>query len=159
MPRRKEPLKLLEAKGKSHLSQKEKAEKERGEVKTKAQKSVTPPSWLPTDRRKEFGSISRQLLALGIFSKLDRDALARYLIAHQIYLKATNHIQEAISTGNSSDAVKWASVQGRYFSQCRECANDLGLTISSRCKLVVPQQKDTEENAFEKMMRERQNRA
>ena len=158
MPRRKEPLKLLEAKGKSHLSQKEKAEKERGEVKTKEQKSVTPPDWLPSDLRKPFGSISRQLLALGIFSKLDRDALARYLIAHQIYLKATNHIQEAISTGNSSDAVKWASVQGRYFGQCRECAGDLGLTITSRCKLVVPK-KDEEENAFEKMMRERQNRA
>ena len=159
MPRRKEPLKLLEAKGKSHLSQKEKAEKERGEVKTREQKSVTPPDWLPTDLRKPFGSISRQLLALGIFSKLDRDTLARYLIAHQIYMKATSCIQEAVSTGGSSEAVKWASVQGRYFSQCRECAGDLGLTITSRCKLVVPQPKDAEENAFEKMMRERQNRA
>ena len=159
MPRRKEPLKLLEAKGKSHLSHKEKAEKERGEVKTKQQKSVTAPGWLPKNLEKDFGSISRQLLGIGIFAKLDRDTLARYLIAREIYLKATNHIQEAISLGCSAEAVRWASVQGRYFAQCRECANDLGLTITSRCRLVMPQKEEPEENAFERMMRERQNRA
>ena len=159
MPRRKEPLKLLEAKGKSHLSQREKAERERGEVKTRQQKSVTAPDWLPPNLERDFGSISRQLLGIGIFSKLDRDTLARYLIAQEIYLKATRHIQEAIGEGCSAEAARSASVQGKYFSQCRECANDLGLTITSRCRLVMPQKEEREENAFEQMMRERQNRA
>lgn len=159
MPRSKEPLKLLEAKGKSHLTKKEKGEREQGEVKTPTPKQVRAPDWLPQNLRKEFNSLSRQLLKIGIFSNLDRDTLARYLIAHEIYLKATSHIQEAISLGSSSEAVKWTSVQGKYFSQCRECANDLGLTITSRCKLVLPKSGQPEENPFEKMMRERQNRA
>lgn len=159
MPRRKEPLKLLEAKGNSHLSRTEKAKKAQEEVQAPIPKQVRSPDWLPTNLRKEFNSLSRQLIDIGIFAKLDRDTLARYLIAHEIYFKATNHIQAAISAGNSSEAVKWATVQGRYFQQCRECANDLGLTITSRCKLVVPQQDQPEENAFEKLMRERMKHA
>lgn len=159
MPRNKEPLKLLEAKGKSHLTKKEKVERERGEVKTKTPKSVTPPDWMPTNLKKPFASISRQLLAIGIFTRLDRDTLARYLMAQELYFKATNHIQEAITMGKSGEAVKWASVQGKYFTQCRECANDLGLTITSRCKLVLPESRQPEENPFEKMMKEREKRA
>lgn len=159
MPRKKEPLKLLEAKGKSHLTKKEKAEREEGEVKTPTPKRVQAPDWLPGNLRKEFNRLGRLLLKIGIFSDLDRDALARYLMAHEIYFKATSHIQEAIRRGDSGEAVKWSSVQGRYFTQCRECANDLGLTITSRCRLVIPKQDKPEENAFERMMRERQNRA
>ena len=37
----------------------------------------------------------------------------------------------------------WSKVQERYFKQCRACANDLGLTISSRCRLVVPEAKES----------------
>ena len=29
-------------------------------------------------------------------------------------------------------------VQERYFKQARNCANDMGLTVSSRCRLVLP---------------------
>lgn len=159
MPRQKEPLKLLEAKGKSHLSKKEKAERERSEVRTKPVKQVRAPDWLPGNLRKEFNSLSKQLLELEIFSRLDRDTLARYLIAQEIYFRATSHVQEAITNSKSEEAVKWSSVQGRYFSQCRECANDMGLTISSRCKLVLPQKEPQKENAFEQLMRERQQRA
>ncbi len=159
MPRRKEPLKLLEAKGNSHLSKKEKAEKAQGEVKVPIPKQVRAPEWLPTNLRKEFNSLSRQLIDIGIFAKLDRDTLARYLIAHELYFRATSYIQAAISDGKSSEAVKWATVQGRYFQQCRECANDLGLTITSRCRLVAPQKEEPEENAFEKLMRERMKNA
>lgn len=159
MPRNKEPLKLLEAKGKSHLTKKEKSEREKGEVKTPTPKKVQAPNWLPENLRKEFNRLSRLLLKIGIFSDLDRDTLARYLIAHEIYEKATSHVQEAITTSRSEEAVRWSSVQGRYFTQCRECANDLGLTITSRCKLVIPQKDKPEENAFERMMKERQNRA
>lgn len=159
MPRHKEPLTLLEAKGKSHLSRAEKAERERTEVRAPKPKQVRAPDWLPANHRKEFNSLSRQLLDLGIFSKLDRDTLARYLIAHELYSKATNHIQFAISEGKPDAAVKWSSVQGKYFQQCRDCANDLGLTVTSRCRLVLPQKGEPEENEFERLMRERMKRA
>lgn len=143
--RKKEPISLLEAKGKSHLTKAEKDERGRSEVKPTGFKQVRPPDWLPTNLRKEFNAYSRQLVALGIFTPLDRDTLARYMVAHEVYLKALNYVQEAISSGESGDAVKWSTVQNRYFAQCRECASDLGLTISSRCKLVVPQKEDPAE--------------
>lgn len=159
MSRHREPLKLLEAKGKSHLSAAEKDERARTEVQALVPKQVRSPDWLPEDLRKDFNALSRRLVEIGIFTKLDRDTLARYLIAHQLYLKATNHIQSAISEGKSGEAVKWSSVQGKYFQQCRDCANDLGLTVTSRCRLVMPKTDEPEENAFERMMRERMKRA
>jgi P27 family predicted phage terminase small subunit len=44
----------------------------------------------------------------------------------------------------------WSKIQERYFKQCRSSANDLGLSISSRCKLVVPETKEEKpkENKF-----------
>ena len=47
---------------------------------------------------------------------------------------------------------KWLKVQDKLFKQCRASANDLGLSISSRCKLVVPEtKKETpKENEFKK---------
>lgn len=144
MPRKREPLKLLEAKGKSHMPQSVKAEREEAEVKTPEVKQVRAPKWLPTDLREEFNFYSRQLVALKIFSPLDRDTLARYLVAKQVYLASLNHVEAAISAGESGAAVKWSTVQNKYYAQCRECAGDLGLTITSRCRLVVPK-KDSED--------------
>ena len=41
--------------------------------------------------------------------------------------------------------------QDRALKQCRACANDLGLSISSRAKLVMPKPKgEVKENKFEK---------
>lgn len=49
--------------------------------------------------------------------------------------------------------------QNTYFAQARACANDLGMTVTSRCRLVLPESsKPKEENAFEKLMKERQQR-
>jgi P27 family predicted phage terminase small subunit len=49
---------------------------------------------------------------------------------------------------DAAAADKWSNVQSRYFKQCRECAGDLGLTISSRCKLVLPPKEDEGEDEF-----------
>lgn len=160
MGRRKEPLKLLEGKGKSHLSTGEKAARAAGEVKTPKVKQVRPPGWLPEELKKPFHETARQLVELGIFCKLDRDVLARYLLAHQVYQQALSQVQYALSAGDEAGAVKWSTVHDRYFRQCRDCANDLGLSITSRCRLVLPEgNKKPEENAFEKMLREREERA
>ena len=35
-------------------------------------------------------------------------------------------------------ADEWSRVQDRYFKQARACASDLGLTVTSRCRLTVP---------------------
>lgn len=158
MPRKKEPLKLLEAKGKSHMTKADKEARAQGEVKPRKPKQVRPPDWLPTDLRKEFNAYARQLLELDIFAKLDRDTLARYLVARQVYLRALNHLEAAISAGDSAEAVKWSAVQDKYFKQARNCANDLGLTVTSRCRMVVPQKEDPEaDDPFLKLLERRRN--
>ncbi len=51
-------------------------------------------------------------------------------------LKATGrkHLSRA-----EEAAEDWSRIQDRYFKQARACANDMGLTITSRCRLVVPE--------------------
>lgn len=44
--------------------------------------------------------------------------------------------------------------QNTYFTQARACANDMGMTITSRCRLVLPESSQPKEpNAFEEMLR------
>ncbi len=44
-----------------------------------------------------------------------------------------------------------ALLQDRYFRQCRQGAADFGLTVSSRCRLVVPKaQEAPKDNKFSK---------
>ena len=50
----------------------------------------------------------------------------------------------------AEEADGWSRIQDRYFKQTRACANDMGLTITSRCRLVVPGagEPDEPENPF-----------
>lgn len=135
-----EPTALVIAKGKKHLSQSEIEARQASEVKPPKPKRVSPPKWLPSSCQKDFRAIAKQLLELGIFCKLDADVLGRYLIAHQLYLQATKEViarmrDEFVDIEAVSD---WTSVQDKYFKQCETCARALGLSVSSRCKLVVP---------------------
>ena len=45
------------------------------------------------------------------------------------------------------------TLQDKSFKQCRACANDLGLTITSRCKLILPKTPENpKENKFAKFV-------
>ena len=51
----------------------------------------------------------------------------------------------------NSQVERLAIMQDRYFRQCRQGAADFGLTVSSRCRLVVPKAEETpKENKFSK---------
>lgn len=158
--RRKEPVDLLLIKGKSnHLTKDE--IKRRREAELKAPIDNTKyPKYLPKDLRKDFTYYAKILVDLGIFSNLDVDSLARYLIQRQEYLKTVALMSEmhpAIldrSTGTyiTNDAYDTLRIQqNTFYTQCRQAASDLGLTVSSRLKLVVPKAPEKEEvNEFEK---------
>ena len=72
-------------------------------------------------------------------SNLDEDALARFIIAKKMYINITRKMLEDANYLLDKDIV---SIQDKYFKQCRSAASDLGLTISSRCKLVIPKNED-----------------
>ena len=83
-------------------------------------------------------------------TNLDVDALASFIIARKLYLEATQKLIENPDTILDKDLV---GIQDKFFKQCRAAAGDLGLTISSRCKLIVPTKEDNKpQNKFSKFM-------
>lgn len=151
-----QPTALVEAKGRKHLTKAEKAQRESEEVTASVAKTARPPKWLPEDLRGEFRAIGRRLIGLGIYSELDADALGRYVVAQHQYQLATEQAEAALAAKNVASADNWGKVQERYAKQARNHAADLGLTVSSRCKLVLPEglqpKKDPEEQAFLRLL-------
>ena len=82
----------------------------------------------------------------------DVDALARYIVANEFYINAVKKMRTKEVKDDPFLFMTWSKIQEKYFKQCRSSANDLGLSISSRCKLVVPQTQPEapKENKFKK---------
>lgn len=153
MAGQRQPTNLLIAKGKKHLTQSEIDERLSQEVGILTD-DISPPSYLTKKKQKdEFNKIALQLQELKIMSETDIDTLARYILSRDLYVKLTKQITNANDILESPELLeKYLKNQDRAFKQCRACAIDLGLTISSRCKLVVPKTETPEKkhNKFEK---------
>lgn len=151
MARPREPIALVQAKGKKHLTKAEIAAREASEVKP-CTDDIAAPSYLTAAQKKTFTKLANQLQKINIMGETDVDALARYIAAQDFYEQATKDLRAHLKTGPSpksetyhDDMNKWciveeslAKMQDRYFKQAHTCASALGLTISSRCKLEVP---------------------
>lgn len=145
MARPRQPIELLLLKGNTHLTKEQIENRKKTQIKAPTGK-VKPPDYLPKDLHEEFNHIAKELISIEIFSNLDVDTLARYLIAQKIYLDLTNHILSSDFEFND----KIINAQDKYFKQCRQCASDLGLTISSRCKLVIPKKEEDKTDVRDK---------
>ena len=138
MARPRQPIDLIAAKGKKHLTKAEIEERKNTEVKA-PNDNIRAPSYLDDDLKEEFNKIAKELIRIKIMSNLDEDALARFIIAKKMYINITRKMLEDANYLLDKDIV---SIQDKYFKQCRSAASDLGLTISSRCKLVIPKNED-----------------
>lgn len=159
--RPREPINLIMAKGKKHLTKAEIEERRKTEITTD-HTNVKPPDYLNEEEIKEFYRISKILLDIGIITELDEDCLAHYLVSNTSYIKYTKKIRaledellKAKRTDRKarlkSEIDTYLTYQDKALKQCRACANDLGLSISSRAKLVMPQpKKEKKENKFAK---------
>lgn len=138
MPGPRQPVQLLQAKGAKHLTKAEIEERTKTEVKTDTPRYVLPPKWLPEQLRDEFKKISRELIALNIFSKLDADSLAFYLMSRQEWMQDTAELATARRQRDPNSIKLWSDLQAKHFKAARQTANELGLTVTSRCRLVIP---------------------
>ena len=154
MPGPRQPLAVIAANGRKHLSQREIAERSAVEVTAVADGPVPPPSWLTkTKLRQEFERIEKRLRELKIFDVLDA---AMFLAARDEYVAARRQADKALREKNVEAADEWSRVQDRYFKQARACASDLGLTVTSRCRLTVPEKpQQAEDNPFVQMLEAR----
>lgn len=151
-----QPIELIVAKGKKHVTKDEVAEREAREVKP-CTDEITAPSFLTAKQKKEFNKIAAQLQKLKVMGETDCDALARYVTAQDFYADAVKELRklskdrpnkedyEGDNRSYITDLESYYAMmddatkrQDRYFKQAQTAAAALGLTISSRCKLVAP---------------------
>ena len=162
MGRNKEPIKLIQAKNRKHLTKSEISQRENTELPVIAD-NIKPPDFLNDDEKAKFRQIADILNELGIMSDLDCDVLGRYVKSQSDWETYSNFVDEVQSLlkGAFSDRdydmiANYTSLLSKYeglrataFSQCQTCASSLGLTITSRCKIVMPQKTESQkENKF-----------
>lgn len=167
MPRPREPIDLIAAKGRKHLTKSEYDKRKNAEVVAPAD-DIKAPAFLLKKEKEKFGVLAGQLAALGLMSNLDCDVLARYVRAENEYVKITKQLQKInfspdrkseipIEEQFSEQLSKYnylSKIQIKFMKACNECARELGLTIASRCRLVVPKQnEDKPENKFMRHVR------
>lgn len=164
MARPREPVDLIAAKGRKHLTITEYVERKNAEV-TAAADNVKPPDFLLKKEKEKFEELAIQLVNLKIMTNLDCDVLARYIKAESEYIKVTKQLQKIRFMPDKKSMVSaetqlaeqytqynyLSKIQNRLMKACNENAKELGLTISSRCKLVLP--KEPEEKPKNKFMK------
>lgn len=176
MAGQRQPTDLVVMKGKKHLTKAEIEARKNSEV-TAPNDKVRPPSFLTPEQKKEFRKLTKELLEIKLIANVDCDALARLLIAQTQYIEITEQIrdtplmtdvpvfevQENPDTGEkenvqvgtrqvvNGERERLMIIQDRCMKQCRQGASDFGMTVSSRCRLVVPKaQSQKPENKFAK---------
>ncbi len=157
MPGPRQPTDLIILTGKKHLSQAEEAERREQECRVPPSKNPKPPHWLDENLRKEFRKLGKALIAAGIYTDLDADTLGMYLTARHQWEQATKEAEACLMLGDAKPADGWSKIQERYFRAARSCASDLGLSVSARCRLVIPtampQASEEAEDEFTKALR------
>ena len=147
-----QPIDLVVANGRKNLTKAEIAERRATEVAPCAD-DLTAPKYLTKAEKSRFDKLAGQLAKIKVMGETDTETLARYVTAQTLYEKATKELRAFTNkrpTDDGSDDYyervgRWTSaqdnlarLQDRYFKQAQTVASSLGLTISSRCKLVVP---------------------
>lgn len=149
MARPRQPVDLLLIKGKKNLTKREIAERRATEVIAPGDK-VEAPSYLPQNLKREFDRIANELISIGIMSNLDCEALARFVTSEYNYQKVTKKLLKL--GADNPKYYETVLLQEKLFKMARQSAGDLGLTISSRCKLVVPAKEEPKkETPFKRM--------
>ncbi len=168
MPNQRQPINILTAKGRKHLTQDE-IEQRRATEPQAPDDDIRPPEYLSKKQRDEFSALADELIRVKIIGNVDAGELARYVVAHSLYARYTKLLRtlpkkkrsrlrelrvrlaqeegRTLSAGediDDEDAAlelerSLALLQDKYFNQCETTARALGLNITSRCKLVIPQ--------------------
>lgn len=169
MAGQRQPIELVIANERKHLTKAEIEERRQRELKP-CTDDISAPSYLTAKQKKDFYKIAQQLQKLKIMGETDCDALARYITAQDLYEQAVKDLRKLAKEKPKKEdyednqksyyldldlyhtALDNATKrQDRYFKQAQTAAAALGLTISSRCRLVAPVvEEKPKENKFSK---------
>ncbi len=162
MAGQRQPIELVIANDRKHLTKAEIEERRARELRP-CTDDIVAPFYLTKKQKDTFYKIAQQLKKLKIMGETDCDTLARYITAQELYEQAVKDLravqkQRPKATDDPLTLTKWAAMleqldkrQERYFKQAHTAASALGLTISSRCRLVAPvTEEKPKENKFAK---------
>lgn len=149
--------------GGKHWTKKEIQQRQEGELRLEKPTELKAPSWLTGSAKKLFKAYAGQLLKFpaGMVSELDTGTLARYCDCEAAYGEASRQKSswlsecsqrlKAVGKDGLADLEKdpaygtakeqldyWVGQMAKLEKICRGCAVELGMTVSSRCKLIVP---------------------
>ena len=145
MPGARQPIELIEYNGKKHLTKAEKETRAKTEVKAKND-TISAPDYLTVSQRKEFNRIATELKDIGIMSNLDCGTLGMYLRMLDRYKMLDEKLNDPDLIDDVYEYEKVFKLWDRAISQCQSLAKSLGMTIDSRCKLVVPHNDEPEKH-------------
>ncbi|MEY8561627.1 P27 family phage terminase small subunit [Eggerthellaceae bacterium 3-80] len=138
--RNKQPVDVIEKRGKTHLTKAEKERRKEEELQIPDRlKEVRAPDFLEliSNGIQDFNRYAQMLTIVmpTMFGEPDADLLARYIVAQHQYEKFTLMLEKS----KDAKEIKVLQIaQDRAFKQAHTCSSSLGLTVTSRCKLVVP---------------------
>lgn len=161
--------------GGKHWTKDEIETRKNQEAKVPKALKLTCPKWLCPEAAKLFRTYAKELIASTLpVSRLDTGTLARLCDAEFAYGEASRHRNaylaicsriletEAVAPGGEGQAdaygtaqeqvAYWTKTMGSLEKVARGAANDLGCTVASRCRMVVPKaEAEEEENPLEKL--------
>ena len=160
------PMAVNLAAGGKHWTKAEIEQREKTEIAVVKPEGLKCPKWLGKEAGKVFRRYAKALLLSGLpVSELDTLSLARMCDAEVTYGRAAKMRDAALNgleaeddpekrAALTLDLATWMKTMGSCEKIARGAANDLGCTIGSRCRLVVPQVEELEEDPFEALKRQ-----
>lgn len=164
MANQRQPVGLIQAKGKKHLTKAEIEQRQATEVHPLLSENVSAPKYLSKAEKERFFEILRGLDELGIVGDTDLMMLGQLVQEETMVAEAYRDYKKAIARRNKFlrevEKKKIDYMQGDYYeiyknhmsivcvcdqrvsrhkNDLRKFANDFGLTVTSRCRIVMPQ--------------------
>lgn len=171
MARKKQPTKLVIAKGRKHFTRAEIIDRLSKEINVKFTDVIAPDD-LDKKQQERFYDLAYKLLDIGIMTELDERSLAEYVVAESEYVYYCKLIRslmkekqvekwslvkciddvdlqelliKILRRQKGDDLSKLIADRDKIQRTMQATARDLGLTISSRCKIEVPEVADDED--------------
>lgn len=117
---------------------------------------LVAPEWLSEPAATEFYRVVTEARKIDYLDNLDLSVLAVYCDNYARYIDAATHLNTdgLVNTTDSGYATPspYMSIMNQSAKNIFTCSSKLGLAITDRLKLIVPQKQEKPKNKYEKFL-------
>lgn len=109
------------------------------------------PFWLDETAAQEFNRVVAEAKKINLWDNLDLVVLAIYADNYSRYIQASQAIHDKGLTATSRNAVivsPYVEISDKAATQILKCSTKLGLSVTDRLRLIIPQKKEEKKNPF-----------